>query len=235
MERKVYEGAEVVVVLAKGVSNYVIKKGAKETIWLPNGPDLKLFKKIPLMPEEKIFSFKRPFNLLYAGAHGEANDLTNIIKAARILSDYPIKFVFVGNGPERNNLIEQSKKFNNVFFEEPVPKSEMPNLISKFDAIIVSLRDIPLFRYGVSPNKLYDAYAIGRPVVTTINGAINDEVEAYKLGVTAPSEDPQKLALSIKKLFFMSRLERIKYLQEQEKLQKMYIQGKGLIKNMINY
>ena len=139
MERKVYEGAEVVVVLAKGVSDYVIKKGAKETIWLPNGPDLKLFRKIPLMPEGKMFSFKRPFNLLYAGAHGDANNLTNIIKAARILCDYPIKFVFVGNGPEKNNLIEQSKKFNNVFFEEPVPKSEMPNLISKFDAISFNL------------------------------------------------------------------------------------------------
>ena len=41
----------------------------------------------------------------------------------------------------------------------------------------LSLKDISLFRYGVSPNKLYDAYALGRPVITTVTGAINAEVE----------------------------------------------------------
>ena len=39
--------------------------------------------------------------------------------------------------------------------------------MAEADAIILSLRDIPLFRYEVSPNKLYDAYALGRPVITT--------------------------------------------------------------------
>ena len=62
------------------------------------------------------------------------------------------------------------------------------------------MKDVPLFRYGVSPNKLYDAYAIGRPVVTTVAGAINTEVEEYSLGVTAPPGDPQALADAIQRL-----------------------------------
>ena len=68
------------------------------------------------------------------------------------------------------------------------------------DAILLSLRDVPLFRYGVSPNKLYDAYALGRPVITTVPGAINAEVEEHRLGVTAPPGDPQALAESIQRL-----------------------------------
>jgi glycosyltransferase involved in cell wall biosynthesis len=68
------------------------------------------------------------------------------------------------------------------------------------DAILVSLRDVPLFRYGVSPNKLYDAYSIGRPVVTTVAGSINSEVELHGLGVTAPPGDPLALARSIVQL-----------------------------------
>ena len=39
----------------------------------------------------------------------------------------------------------------------------------------------------VSPNKLY-RYALGRPVLTTIPGLINDEVEKYNVGLTADAE-----------------------------------------------
>ena len=208
MERKVYEGSEIVIVLAKGTENYVKKRGAKNTIWLPNGPDLDIFKRMELMNEDEGFTEKRPFNLLYAGAHGEANNLSNIIKAAKLLTEYPIKFVFVGNGTEKQKLLEQSKDLKNVVFKDPVKKSEMPNLMSKFDAIIVSLKDIPLFSYGVSPNKLYDAYAIGRPVVTTIRGDVKKEVEINNLGFTAPPDDPDALAETLKKLLFSSREER---------------------------
>ena len=76
------------------------------------------------------------------------------------------------------------------------------------DAILISLRDVPLFRYGVSPNKLYDAYALGRPVITTVAGAINAEVEDYRLGETAPPGDPKALASAIKRLMETPRSER---------------------------
>ena len=73
---------------------------------------------------------------------------------------------------------------------------------------MISLAKIDLFTYGVSPNKLYDAYALGRPVITTIPGIINDEVEKYNVGLTADAEDPDELASSIEKLFCMSFKER---------------------------
>ena len=57
-----------------------------------------------------------------------------------------------------------------------------------------------MVRYGVSPNKLYDAYALGRPVITTVAGAINEEVEEHCLGVTAVPGDPQALAIAIQNL-----------------------------------
>ena len=76
------------------------------------------------------------------------------------------------------------------------------------DAILLSLKDVPLFLYGVSPNKLYDAYAVGRPVITTVAGSINAEVEENRLGVTAPPGDHQALATAIHRLINTSRLER---------------------------
>ena len=88
-----------------------------------------------------------------------------------------IRFRFVGDGPEKQSLVKQAIDLKSVSFEDPVPKAQIPSLMAESDAILLSLRDVPLFSYGVSPNKLYDAYAIGRPVITTVAGAINQEVE----------------------------------------------------------
>jgi len=84
----------------------------------------------------------------------------------------------------------------------------MPKYLANSDAIIITLLGLELFKYGVSPNKLYDAYAIGRPVITTIPGIVNDEVEYFGLGVTAPPENPQILAKKIKTLYLKPRVER---------------------------
>ena len=205
MERQLYGHASIVVVLAKGAEPFVRDRGAQQTAWLPNGPDLELFAPRPLPPA------RSDFTVLYAGAHGDANALDNVLVAARLLQQQgsAIRFRLVGDGPDKQDLIKQAADLHTVTFEDPVPKAEIPALMAESDAILLSLRDVPLFRYGVSPNKLYDAYALGRPVITTVAGAINQEVEEYGLGVTASPGDPQALAEAIERLSQTSRQERL--------------------------
>ena len=204
MERQVYRHASTVVVLAKGAEPFVRERGAQQTAWLPNGPDLTLFTPRPLLDDRLVFT------VLYAGAHGDANALDNLIEAARLLEhqQVPIRLRFVGDGPEKQSLMRHAEDLKSVSFEAPVPKAQIPDLMAEADAILLSLKDVPLFRYGVSPNKLYDAYALGRPVITTVAGAINAEVEDYRLGETAPPGDPEALAAAIKRLMVTSKSER---------------------------
>ena len=196
MERQLYRHASTVVVLAKGAETFVRDRGARQTAWLPNGPDLDLFTPRLLPPAHSVFT------VLYAGAHGDANALENVIAAARLLEQQhtPLRIRFVGDGPEKQALMHVAADLQSVSFEAPVSKAQIPDLMAEADAILLSLRDVPLFRYGVSPNKLYDAYALGRPVITTVVGAINAEVEEHRLGVTAPPGDPQALAAAIQRL-----------------------------------
>jgi glycosyltransferase involved in cell wall biosynthesis len=204
MERQLYRQARTVVVLANGAERYVRERGAHHTNWLPNGPDLELFSPRPLPP-------KRPtFTVLYAGAHGDANALDNVIAAAQLLEQQQasVRFRFVGDGPEKQALIQKAKGLTSVSFDNPIPKAEIPDLMAEADAILLSLRAVPLFRYGVSPNKLYDAYAIGRPVITTVAGAINAEVDEKRLGVTAEPGNPEALAQAILQLAATPRSER---------------------------
>jgi len=194
MERQVYAGAQTVVVLAEGAQAYVQQRGARRTAWLPNGPDLEKFAAQPLPPDDTVFA------VLYAGAHGEANALEHVIEAARLLEQrHPGRFciALVGDGPEKAALMRQASGLVNVVFEPPIPKQQMPVRMAAADAVLLSLKDVPLFRYGVSPNKLYDAYALGRPVITTVPGSIQAEVEHHRLGVTAPPGDPQALAAAV--------------------------------------
>ena len=204
MERQLYRQARLVVVLAKGAEDYVRQRGAQHTAWLPNGPDLELFQPRPLQAD------RAEFTLLYAGAHGDANALEQVIEAARRLEAQQarVRVRLVGDGPEKQALIQQAAGLATVSFEPPVPKAEVPDLMAQADAILLSLRDVPLFRYGVSPNKLYDAYAIGRPVVSTVAGAINAEIEDNGVGVTAEPGDPQALAEAILRLARTSHQER---------------------------
>ncbi len=204
MERHLYSNAHTVVVLAQGAERYVRERGARRTTWLPNGPDLELFAPQPLPPDQPTFT------VLYAGAHGDANALEQVVSAARLLEqrNSPVRFQFIGDGPEKQTLIQLAADLKTVVFNDPVPKAEIPARMAQSDAILLSLRDVPLFRYGVSPNKLYDAYAIGRPVITTVAGSINAEVETHRLGVTAEPGDPQALADAILRLAQTPRAER---------------------------
>ncbi len=208
LEKKLYKSSDEIIVLSKNSIDYIKERGGSNISWLPNGPELNnfIFSKLPY--EGNGFNSERPFRIVYTGAHGESNDLINVIKAAELIQELPILFIFVGDGPEKNKLIRISRKLNNIKFLEPIPKHRIPNFIAKSDAVLISLKNVLVFKYGISPNKLYDAYAIGRPVITTIEGDINDEVEKYNLGVTCKAEKPELLAESIKKLFNLSRRKR---------------------------
>lgn len=208
MEKILYKYSELIIVLTNGAKRYIKNKGGKNIICLPNGPDINEFKFKDLPFEKNRFNDKRKFLILYAGAHGKVNGLMNVLKAASLIKKYPIEFHFVGDGTEKEKLISASRKMNNIKFFDPVPKYKMPKLIAKYDAILLSLEKISLFKYGVSPNKLYDAYAIGRPVISTVAGEVNREIDKFNLGITSNPNDPLNLANAITSLFKKTRKER---------------------------
>ncbi len=217
MEKFVYKNSINVIVLAKGSKEFVTNRGAKNVTWLPNGPDLEQFKSKPI-PKNIKYKASSPFKIFYTGSHGEANALHIVIDAARLIQDWPIEIVLLGDGPEKSNLIKYAKDLKNVSFRDPISKKNIPFVLEEADAILLTLKKVKLFEYGVSPNKLYDAYAISRPVITNVPGDINNEVENYKLGTTALPDNPEDLASAIKKLFMTPLSEREKMAKRARKL-----------------
>ena len=206
VESWLYRHSDRVIVLAAGSVDYVTKRGASLVSWLPNGPDTQQFD-IDLSLEAAKTNYQIPtdrFCLMYTGAHGIANSLDTIVEAARLLDKtHPHKFLIllVGDGPEKTKLIERGAKIECLKFRDPIPKIEIPKLLTAADGLIITLKDIPLFRYGVSPNKLYDYYAAGKPVVVAVGGAVNQEVKDNHVGYTSEPEDTQQLAAAMIQLW----------------------------------
>lgn len=206
VERLLYQKSDRVIVLASGAVDYVKNCGATKVHWLPNGPDLTEFQH-NVTPKQAKQQYNIPLDctcLMYTGAHGTANALATVVEAARILDhEYSKKILIVllGDGPEKENLIKQAEGIQCLQFRAPIPKQQIPQFLQAADGLILTLKNIPLFQYGVSPNKLYDYYASGKPVIVAVGGAVNAEVEAHQLGWAIPPENSQDLAQSVMSLF----------------------------------
>ena len=131
----------------------------------------------------------------YAGTHGLANALGTLLDAAARLRDKPVAFVLVGNGPDKAALVRRALDMDlaNVHFFDPVPKAMVPALLRRFDLAYIGWRRQPLYRFGISPNKLIDYMMAARPVLHAVEAG-NDPVAEAGCGLTVAPEDPQALA-----------------------------------------
>ena len=75
----------------------------------------------------------------------------------------------------------------NIRFDPPVPKDRVYDVVGRRAGVIV-FRDSPLYRHGVSPNKIFDYIAAARPVLLACNAEWNI-VDIANAGVTVAPED----------------------------------------------
>lgn len=194
---------------------------SKKIYYIPNGIDLNEMNKTEALSDEiekQIPSDK--FIVGYAGTLGIANAMNYLIDAAKLLSNEKnILFVIVGDGSEKNNLIKQAEKLNNVLFLPSLPKRQIQNLLQKFDVCYIGLQNTPLFRYGVSPNKIFDYMYAAKPIVFAVPSP-NNTVEQAQCGIVIKNtSDASEIAKAIMNL----------YLLPKEKLAEMGNNGKNFV------
>ena len=203
LERFLYRRADRLLVNSPGFVSHVKAIAGRVPTLISNGVDGSLFS-----PSDRGARYREEwgagdrFVVLYAGAHGTANNLEIVLEAARALRDIPeILFVFVGDGKEKRTLeaFARSRELVNVRFEAARPKTEMPAVVAAADVCIATLRDIPLFR-TTYPNKVFDYMAAAKPTVIAIDGVIRRVIEESGGGVYVPPGDAKALAEALQRL-----------------------------------
>ncbi len=210
IEKYLYQRADRIVSLLPDAVNHMVQKGAdrEKVVWIPNGVDFSL------MPPAAPHVDDHVFTLMYAGAHGLANGLGSILDAAAILKregfDGRVLFRLVGDGPEKGGLQKRVREegLHCVRLEPPVPKNKVYQMMQSADAFIVNLKDSPVFKWGVSPNKIFDFMVSARPIIFGTIFPQNPVAEA-RAGIIVPPDDPDAIASAVKNLVNMPLAERI--------------------------
>ncbi|MEX1308206.1 MAG: glycosyltransferase, partial [Eubacteriales bacterium] len=91
----------------------------------------------------------------------------------------------------------------NLVFSGKKPFSEMPALYASADALVLTLAANDLIAHTL-PNKLLGYMAAGKPIIACADKEAARVVDEAKCGFTAPAEDDEALAESIREFIATS-------------------------------
>ena len=210
LEKYLYKRAEKIITLLPLACDYITECGidSDKIIWLPNGVDLSRCKN---NGNGQVRSDQH-FQILYLGTHGRVNALDILLDAAQSVQNRgykDIKFVLVGDGPEKQSLISRKEELGltNIEFRDPIPKCDVPECLSKADAFFFVLLNMELYKYGISFNKIFDYLAAGKPIIMAGN-PVNNIIRDADCGLSIPPEDAGALADAAISLYEMESEER---------------------------
>ena len=206
LEEFCYRHAAAVTCQTQGIVDDIVGRGfdKNKVHLLTNGVDTDLFKK-----ENRDEDFRHEigienkFALCYAGIHGLAQGLQVIINAAEIVKDEEnIQFVFVGDGPEKQDLINmvKEKDLKNVLFLPLQPKTNMPKIVASMDAAIIPLKKLELFK-GALPSKMFETLASEVPIILPVQGEAAKLVNNANAGIVVEPENAKEIAEAVLKLY----------------------------------
>ena len=209
-----YRHADKIISLLPNAKKYYIDQGMKEDkfVYVPNGIEVDERTKDELPDEVRKKIPKNKFIIAYIGTVGLANNLDYLIDGANALKKYhDIHFIVLGNGGEKNRLEKRVKTLllSNVSFIDAIDKDKVENFLSYVDVAFISLVSENLFKFGVSPNKVFDYMYAKKPIIWAI-AAGNDLVKEAQCGESVLLNNIEYLKDSVLKLYAMSETERCK-------------------------
>lgn len=202
-----YKHADKVVSMLPKTLDYMISRGLAPEKWsyVPNGVDLTEWRSPSELPRDvqntldEMKACGLPI-VGYTGTHGLANALDVLLDAAALLKGQA-QVLLVGTGPERDHLLKRvnSEGLDNVTMLPSIPKTAIPNLLTQIDIAYIGWHPNPLYRFGISPNKLMDYMMAGKPIVHSVSAG-NDPVMEVGCGLTVAPGDSDAVALAVLQL-----------------------------------
>jgi glycosyltransferase involved in cell wall biosynthesis len=199
----------------------------EKIIFIPNAADFALSDEVLATCDRDTFRREHGLEgkkvILYIGAHGVANHLSQVLEtAALIKTEMPeVLFLFIGEGMEKPMLKGMASELNltNVRFLDGVPKNEVFKYIIASDFGASVLKKTDTFK-TIYSNKTFDYMACKKPVFLLIDGISRSLIEEAGCGIYVEPENPKEFA------------DKIRYLlsKEENELQLMGDNGYAYVK-----
>lgn len=169
-----YRFADAVIVISPGAADVLRGRGvaaeklhlvynwADERVFQPSEPDVTVRESLAIAPDD--------FVVMYAGNHGEAQNLDTFVRAIRALPDeVRCHGVLVGSGTQKDTLRVLADEHPRIHFLDPVPTERMPAVLASANLQLVSLVEDPLFAITM-PSKIQTCLATASPLLVCASG-----------------------------------------------------------------
>ena len=151
------------------------------------------------------------FRVMFAGNIGAAQDFETILGAAELTrEERGVHWTIVGDGRMHSWVakeIARRRLAGTVHLLGRHPMESMPPLFAQADAMLVTLRNEPVFALTI-PSKLQSYLACGRPILAALDGEGARVVREAGAGVAVRAGDAPALAAAALDLARMPRAER---------------------------
>ncbi len=202
IEKTIYHKSDAIASLGHGILKRIENKGIsrEKLFYLPDGADPYLLNSYQKTMTQNQFllknNIKKDFLVLHSGNMGVKQGIDVVIKAAKILNNYPIQFCIVGDGVMKNNLMNLAKqyKLNNILFLPLQPRDILADMYHAADICLLTQKkevvDI------VVPSKLISMMAAGSCILASVNPQSEAAkiVENANCGSVVDAEDADLLA-----------------------------------------
>lgn len=193
--------------IARKLENFVITRAdifiITDLLRMPQHEGAKSRKVVELanVPYVDVSQFKAVVNdsfvIGYIGSLVEGRNLVTTIETVGELKSKGITLVIGGFGPLANTIEDSTRMYDNITFISWVPYEKLLELESSFDLFVyVTDKDNTAHRW-VSPNKLFNSMAFGRPIIVGEGTLAASRIAAVGNGVAVPYGSKEELKKAI--------------------------------------
>lgn len=202
LEYRLYSKAISVIALSPPAAEYIRQKNPETVVHLvTNMADCDYF-----APSENFVppGPQAPFTIAYTGALGYVNNVEYLLHAASACrkAGLPLNLVIAGDGAHLDFLQQKAAEMQlqNITFTGHLDKDGVRKALNGSHAACISFRPEPVLQYS-SPNKLFDAMAAGKAIITNTGGWIRQLVEDENIGFYCDPECPETLAVLVERYY----------------------------------
>lgn len=202
-EKITCRSSKKIVVVTKGIKN-TIQKDYKipqnSIVVIHNGVNTDLFKPMDINKTRALLGFDlSSYYIVFVGYLAPWQGVDYLIESIPLILNKleNVKLLIVGEGPKRQRLeqmVKEKKLESNVIFTGRVAYEDVPKYINAGDICVAPFVKA---KGDLSPLKIYEYLACGKPVVASNVEGVGNFVSKSKSGIATEPQDPRKLAGSI--------------------------------------
>jgi glycosyltransferase involved in cell wall biosynthesis len=201
-EKMCYDASDLVVPCSRGMEDGILSRYPEvKTLVIENACDVELFGQNASAWQRPDWVAEPGLKLfVYFGSLGVMDACEEILDGFAAMKDRSsVRLVFIGDGSERSALEQQCGRLGlteQVRFLGLRPKKELIGWVKSAVATFVVFKDHQVLSTS-SPNKMFDSFAAGIPIIQNTRGWIRELVDRSGCGINVTPKDPNSMAAAM--------------------------------------